>query len=263
MPEGPEVKILVDNLNYLIKNKNLENIIFTGGRYKTHKKPDNYNSLIELLPTKIISINCKGKFIYILLQNNYSIWITLGMTGFFTNRKEKHSDITFIINKKELYFNDYRHFGTITICKTMECLNKKLKTLGSDIFSKEFTYNTFYNIIKKTKQSIIICLFIMNQKKISGVGNYLRSEIFYNSYLNPFLTLQNLSDEYIKKLYKSIVLIAKQSYNSQKKEMVNEKNYTDEFEFEVYQQKFTSKNEKVLKKTVNRRSIFYVEKQIK
>ena len=184
------------------------------------------------------------------------------MTSFFTYYDIKHNDIVFIINNKKLYFNDYRHFATLTICNDNDCLNKKLNTLGVDIFSKDFTLSLFQEIINKTKDSIIICIFIMNQKKISGIGNYLRSEIFYDSYLNPFLKLKQLDRNYIKKLYNSIIKISNLSYQTQKKELVNENNYTDDFEFKVYQQKTTNKNEKVLRKVIGGRSIFYVKKQI-
>ena len=91
----------------------------------------------------------------------------------------------------------------------------------------------------------------------------MRSEIFYDSYLNPFLQLKELSNLYIKKLYNSILKIAKSSYKSQKKELSDERNYTDEFDFKVYQQEVTPKNEEVFRKVINGRSIFYVKKQIK
>lgn len=263
MPGGPEVKILVENLNKKIKGKKISNILFTGGRYKKHSLPKNYKKISDIFPIKIKEVKSKGKFIYIILENDYTIWITLGMTGFFTYENLKHNDVTFIINNKELYFNDYRHFATITFCLSNECLLKKLKQLGPDIYSSEFTLSKLTEIIRKTKKTMIIASFIMNQKKISGVGNYMRSEIFYDSKLNPFLQLGKLSDNYIKKLYNSIVKIARLSYLSQTNELINEKNYTDNFEFKVYQQEFSPNNEKVLRKVINGRSIFYVKSQTK
>ena len=263
MPEGPEVKILVDNLNKTIKNKSISKILFTGGRYKKHSPPKSYKEFSKIFPSKIKQIKSKGKFIYIILEGGYSIWITLGMTGFFTYDNIKHSDVTFIINNKKLYFNDYRHFGTITFCLSTDCLEKKLSKLGPDVYSAEFTLDSLKKIIQKTKKTMVIAAFLMNQKKISGVGNYMRSEIFYDSYLNPFLQLKELSNLYIKKLYNSILKIAKSSYKSQKKELSDERNYTDEFDFKVYQQEVTPKNEEVFRKVINGRSIFYVKKQIK
>ena len=53
MPEGPEVKSLVNWLNYNIKNKNLIDISIISGRYKKHGPPVGWKKLKnELLLTK-------------------------------------------------------------------------------------------------------------------------------------------------------------------------------------------------------------------
>ena len=42
---------------------------------------------------KIESVNCKGKFIYFLFENSeFSMWNTLGMSGWWINKDEKHSN---------------------------------------------------------------------------------------------------------------------------------------------------------------------------
>ena len=99
----------------------------------------------------------------------------------------------------------------------------------------------------------------MNQKKISGIGNYLRSEILYDAKINPFITIGKLNSNKIKDLFKSIVKISKKSFNSQNVILKDEKNYTDEFEFKVYQQDKTPKGEKVYRKVIKGRSVFYVK----
>ena len=259
MPEGPEVKIITQVLKKDLKNKVIKNISFLGGRYVKHSPPKNYKQFAKELPQRVANVNCKGKFIYITFKNGYSIWITLGMTGFFTYKNYKHNDILIKYNNKKLYFNDYRHFGTFTFCLSEECLSKKLKTLGPDILSIEFTLKLFNEIIQKTKKTTILAVFLMNQKKISGVGNYLRSEILYDSKINPFIKIGMMSQNQIKKLFKSIVKISKKSFNSQNVALKDEKNYTDEFIFKVYQQDKTPKGEKVHRKLIKGRSVFYVK----
>ena len=68
MPEGPEVKYLVNNLNQKLKNKVLKKINIKGGRYMKHGPPIGFDNFIKRLPLQIESINCKGKFIYFLLK---------------------------------------------------------------------------------------------------------------------------------------------------------------------------------------------------
>ena len=117
MPEGPEVKKLVDWLNLKIKNKKLTSIKIISGRYKKHQIPKNYNNFISKLPLQIKSVACKGKFIYFQFNNSdLTIWNTLGMTGWWEEVKHKHNHIIFNFGEKKLYFNDMRNFGTFTFC---------------------------------------------------------------------------------------------------------------------------------------------------
>ena len=48
MPEGPEVRLLVDQLNSILKNTIMEELNINSGRY-SKKSPDNYNEFISLL----------------------------------------------------------------------------------------------------------------------------------------------------------------------------------------------------------------------
>ena len=136
MPEGPEVKILVDQLKQKLNNSNIISLNINSGRY-SKKKPDNYDNFTNSLPTKINSINCKGKFIWFEMENGWMIWNTLGMTGGWKNVKTKYSHLTLLTEKEgqdlELYFDDYRNFGTFKFMNNKSDLNKKLKDLGCDV----------------------------------------------------------------------------------------------------------------------------------
>ena len=62
MPEGPEVRSLVDKLNRHLKNKSIKKINILGGRYMRHKNLKNLEDV--KYPLKIKDIKCHGKFIY-------------------------------------------------------------------------------------------------------------------------------------------------------------------------------------------------------
>jgi formamidopyrimidine-DNA glycosylase len=84
MPEGPECKLLADNLHKKFKGTKLTNIEILAGRYKKHGTFKNYNKLISELPLKIKSVNAYGKFIWFEFDNsNLTLWNTLGMSGWF------------------------------------------------------------------------------------------------------------------------------------------------------------------------------------
>ena len=81
MPEGPEVKLISENLNNKIKGCVLNEINIIGGRYK-RKKPEGYNEFIKTLPVEINYVKNKGKFVYIKFKNGWYMWCTFGLTGF-------------------------------------------------------------------------------------------------------------------------------------------------------------------------------------
>ena len=63
MPEGPEVKNMIKQLSSIIKGKPLNSIEINSGRY-SKKAPNGFPEFTETLPSKITSVNCKGKFIW-------------------------------------------------------------------------------------------------------------------------------------------------------------------------------------------------------
>ena len=160
MPEGPEVKVLVDQLNFFLSKSTVNTLTINSGRY-SKKAPDNYNDFIKLLPAKINSVNCKGKFIWFEFDNGWKIWNTLGMTGGWKDVKTKYSHLTLNFTKNsvnnEIYFDDYRNFGTFKFLndKNNKLLNKKLNELGVDVLGKEFTFEYCKKVLKdkKTKQN--------------------------------------------------------------------------------------------------------------
>lgn len=216
MPEGPEVKVIVNQLNSLIKGKVLIDFIIHSGRY-SKKKPDNLDNFIKVMKDngKINGVFCKGKFIWFELDNGWYIFNTLGMSGGWkVEKKEKnfHWQLKFK-NLKDIWFTDIRNFGTLKFTNNKEDLDKKLKDLGVDIFTKDFTYDNFEKIIKSKRVSEkTLPEVLMNQKKISGIGNYLKSEILYASKISPYRLIKNLNNNEIKILYDNVKKISIDSY---------------------------------------------------
>lgn len=108
MPEGPEVRTLVDQLQPGVGLR-LCDINFVSGRYTKHGKPKGFEDFKQTITNNegcngipvdyVTSWNAKGKFIWLTLDNGLgqsntninnadylrSIWITLGMSGRFVS----------------------------------------------------------------------------------------------------------------------------------------------------------------------------------
>ncbi len=250
MPEVIEVKEYTDFCNKYIKNKELLDIKILNGRYKKHGPFHGFKELLKTLPLKVVKIENKGKFMYIQINNDEPIYIgiTLGLTGgWFFNPKGlkksnglkekyihglngaryvesdiekyrlnalKHLNVEFVFEHGSLYFYDQLSFGTISIFDSTELLEKKLKTLGLDIMKPETTFEMFKTaLLHKSNLNKAIGNALMNQKYISGIGNYLRADALWLSKINPFIKVKDLSNNDLKKIYHNVRLLIWGQYN--------------------------------------------------
>lgn len=269
MPEGPEVKTITDELNNLLINKQFMTFEILGGRYK-NKYPENFELFQKSLPLKINKINCKGKFIWFDLDNDWSIWNTLGMSGgwhIHGHKPIKHSDIKIMVDNLELWFTDQRHFGTFKFCNDKDKLEKKLASIGPDLLSDDsYTKDQFINKIKKYKNHALPKI-LMEQKIFSGIGNYLKAEILYASKISPLRKIEFISDAELEVLFDNIKKIIKNSYLAKGATI---RNYSDlsnnsgsySFEFEVYNRKTDKNGFSVIKTETNDKRTTHWVKEI-
>ena len=269
MPEGPEVRTLVDQLQPAVGMR-LVDFKFLSGRYVKNGRPNGFEDFARTMtPTQVddnnestdndnidvvSTLNCKGKFIYLVLdqgrQNdnnvteNYaeddyqrSIWITLGMTGQFANDKEVENPKPLASNSdkersgprwyielmdtqtketRRIYYRDARNFGTLRFSLSASELNEKLASLGPDLLDfKTTTEEVFLAAMEKSTQTRNICKFLMDQSKIAGVGNYILAEGLYRSRLDPWADLSEISVGQRKRLFKELRDVIDTSYKAQ------------------------------------------------
>jgi formamidopyrimidine-DNA glycosylase len=209
MPEGPEVSIIAKNLNDYASGKTLTELKVLSGRYL--RAP--LANIDKIINAKILEISNKGKFIYWKFDNNYVLFSTLGMSGVYSKNPSTHSRLHFILDKSlDLWYTDVRNFGTFKVTDNAE-LNKKLKELGPDMLNKPCLFDEFKAIVEKNK-NWILGPFLLEQKKISGVGNIYKSEICYLAGIDPSRTLSSLSEEETHRLYTSICSVLTRAYGS-------------------------------------------------
>ena len=83
--------------------------------------------------------------------------------------------------------------------------------LGPDIVNnKGFSFKDFQNIAA-LKGRINITKFLMDQHNISGIGNYLKSEILYSAKVSPHRNVGSLSEKELKNIYDAAKKISKLS----------------------------------------------------
>jgi len=224
MPEGPEVRRMGIDLSKHITGKIINEVNILSGRY-TKKKIDGLDAYSKNFPTKCVGVGVHGKFLYILTSSGINIWSTLGMTGQWSDKKTKHSRILLDLGSKNVYFNDQRNFGTLKLVYGPEKLQKKLFKLGPDIFSKETTLAVFAKRLRN-KDKWNITKALMDQKVISGIGNYIKAESLWLAGINPLKNIFDISDNDISLLYQAVRDVAFTSYDNGGATFLTHKNFS-------------------------------------
>lgn len=199
MPEFPEVYTIVADLK-----KHLEGLIVSDvvlhDDYKI-KCDEGFEDLEHTLHNKKInSIHQEGKYILIELDT-VTVVIHLAMTGRLLIRSpmfkhDKHVRATFVLTKKdtslELRFIDVRMFGKIHVL-TKSNAQKLINKLGPNPLSETLSPENFHAIIKSKKTNIKNVL--MDQEKISGMGNVYVTDALWIAKLHPLRTASTLTKE--------------------------------------------------------------------
>jgi DNA-formamidopyrimidine glycosylase len=213
VPEGPEVKRFGKDLASAVSGKELLSVKILSGRY-TKKPLMGLSDLNVKLPAKVIGIGVHGKFLYWILDNEFFLYSSLGMTGHWGNSPLKHSRVSLTLRDcPTVYYTDQRNFGTLKFVYGRYQLQKKLESLGPDMLSEDVSHVKFRNRILR-KKDWSIAKAIMDQSVIAGVGNYVKAEALWRVKLSPHRKVSSLEDIEINSLNESIKDVLRDSYTS-------------------------------------------------
>jgi len=188
----------------------------------------------------------------------------------YFNNTIKHLNIELkLSDENSLYFYDMLSFGTFKVITNIDELNKKLKKLGPDIMDLDTNFYLFLERLRKYDDKII-GIVLMNQKCISGIGNYLRADILWLSQISPFRLVKKITDDELYKIYYNARLLTYGDYDRDKAIILGiikkrdkiPKDY--ERDFFVYDQEEDIYGNKVIKEELyegsQKRYIYYVKK---
>ncbi len=218
MPELPEVETIRKGLEKYIVGKAIEGVevrrekLFTGEAH-------------EVIGAQIEAVRRFGKGLVIDLSNGYSITAHVKMTGQFVyvgqetknlhptldipqKLPHKHTHVIVTLRdesgeKSQLFYNDIRQFGWLRVVKTSEVKNQPFfKSLGPEPFS-DLTLSIFKKILLSSNMPIKPLL--MDQAKISGIGNIYANDALYASFIDPRRKSNRLADHEQQSLFTAIL----------------------------------------------------------
>lgn len=245
MPEIIEVRRCADFIKKKLRNKEIIDVNILNGRYKKKGPFENYKKLKQNLPLKLVDVKTKGKLLYLIFDNNLFLISRLGLVGgwcYLKNNSDKyehpdtykyylkygdkkmmqnyvknslnHLNFEIATSEGSLYYYDTLSYGTLKCVDNEDELTKLLDKIGPDIMDNNTTSEVFKNqILNKTNLNKAIGNVILNQKIISGIGNYLRADILWLSKINPFKKVINLTNRDIMKIYNNAKILTWGTYN--------------------------------------------------
>ena len=212
----------------MLTDRTIIGVQILSGRYS--RKPfDGHADLVSELPKRVVGAGCHGKFIYILLDGgDSSIWSTLGMTGYWSESASNHARVCLSLdNGADIYYNDTRSFGTLKWSQGRRALAQKLKSLGPDMLAGDVSHEKFQSVMMKYPKKTLPEV-LMDQRVISGVGNYVKADSLWLSGLSPHRKVDSLCQEEFELLNNSIKRVLRSSYESQGATIKSYKGFNDE-----------------------------------
>jgi formamidopyrimidine-DNA glycosylase len=207
MPELPEVELVARALDVLVKGRSISAAELRRERLAPDITPDEFAG--RLANASINFVHRRGKHILFDLGNGRTLITHLRMSGRFLLLTVDREDpkfthaVFYLDDETRLVFQDQRHFGLMKIVETPALYEaKELKKLAPEPFSGEFSPGYFRKTLKTSKKSLKE--FLLDQTKVTGLGNIYASEAMFLAGANPKIPANKLSGKRADILFEKV-----------------------------------------------------------
>ncbi|MBU2566625.1 DNA-formamidopyrimidine glycosylase [Patescibacteria group bacterium] len=212
MPEGPEVQSIVTDLHNLIVGRRILDLVTYDYTRRLFGEIDVDCLRDKTAGSKIVGVTRRGKNIILQLSSDVYLAIHLRMTGqmFLRSDVPKYCRLTIKLDGGEdLHLADVRTFATCEVwdAKDFETFEAQ-KKIGVDALSPSFSLRDLKTVLQSKR---LLPAVLLDQTKISGLGNIYVNECLFESGIHPLRKANNLSCDEIKKLHQVIVKILKKA----------------------------------------------------
>lgn len=207
MPELPEVELAARSLDRLLRGRKIIGAELIRARLAPDNSPREFARVLR--EATVESVGRRGKHLLFSFDNSYVLITHLRMTGRFLylppkTPLPKHTHALFHLdNGRRLAFSDQRHFGLMKIVRAAELHEaKELRALAPEPFSDEFSPEYLLATLKRSRRALKEVL--LDQTKITGLGNIYAAEALFIARINPFIAAARLSSRRSPRLHLAI-----------------------------------------------------------
>jgi endonuclease-8 len=202
MPESPEVTYLSNYISRYCQGKVLTSVDIKKGRYAKHGAPMGFDAFVTDLPLKLVDVTKKAKITVLHFEKGWYIVSKLGMMGWWYVNYDRPEwmrggpNIEFKFPDIYLQYHDTLSYGTLTFTRDLGYIEKEFNRLAPEV-EKVTVAEVMERIAKKkaVSKKLIEDVLLDQTAIVSGVGNYLKSEILYEARISPKRRVDSFTTE--------------------------------------------------------------------
>jgi formamidopyrimidine-DNA glycosylase len=207
VPELPEVETTRKSLLSLVRGRTIDSVeVFYDGMIKNMPAPEFCRRLAGQM---IADVKRRGKYLLFHLTGGYTLVVHLRMTGqlVFSGPEvlpARNTRLVFNLSDGgQLKFMDTRKLGFVYLVPT-GCWDQvgRLAELGPEPLEEGFTLEAFSGILRNRKG--IIKSFLLDQRRIAGIGNIYADEILFAAGINPKRSIKDLEPAELERIYEAV-----------------------------------------------------------
>ncbi|MGZ3549386.1 MAG: bifunctional DNA-formamidopyrimidine glycosylase/DNA-(apurinic or apyrimidinic site) lyase [Vulcanimicrobiaceae bacterium] len=204
MPELPEIETIVRGLRHKVVKKTIGSVRI--GMRKIAVAPATVDFEGAVTGRRIDAVIRRGKYAVLQLDSGFSLVTSLRMTGRLVVGKaadppHPYTHVTLgFTDGSRLDFADVRQFGRMRLVAPGEPWDADL---GLEPLSGDFTPERFISML--SGRTTPIKAFLLDQRRIAGVGNIYACEALWEARIRPGKPARALTKPAIRRLHHALV----------------------------------------------------------
>ena len=179
MPELPEVETTRRMLEPVLVGRVVRDVI--------HTDPERYRNTTAMLGKQIRSVERRGKYLILRLDDGLDCIVHLKMTGGFRIgsllEPPRFERLRLVLHDGEVSYVDSRRFGFWEVLPTNQWAHLgTLANMGPEPLGDEFALEPFQAAMVKVSK---VKPALLSQKPVAGVGNIYADESLWHAQIHP------------------------------------------------------------------------------
>ena len=205
MPELPEVETIRGHLAPHVEGRTLDEVEIHDPRWSRPLAPAELEAALR--GRNVERLSRRGKYLVWELEDDVYLLMHLRMTGTLLldpAEPPRHARVRFALGEHTLVFDDPRRFGTGELALGPDALAAFFDArLGVEPLAREFTAEHLYALARRSRAPIKA--FLLDQKKIAGVGNIYADEALFRARIHPLRPANRLTRDQAAALRDAVV----------------------------------------------------------